>query len=235
MTPFKMIQILLLGFLLQAQTCVEKDLGPVKKEIRDIGAFTAIEVSDGIDVYLSQGEAKPLIVEAQEQLIEDLITEVEDGVLKIYLDRNFTFVKTARVSVTAPKIRKLKTSGGSDLTAEAIIAGKELVIEASSGSDIKIEVEVEHIGIKASGGSDVDIFGTANKLVARTSGGSDLNGFGLIVHKAKLESSGGSDIKIHVLDELWAIASGGSDIIYKGNPTDLKIESSSSSDVIQQD
>lgn len=235
MTPVKSIQILLLAFILQAQTCVEKDLGPIKKETRDVGAFTAIEVSDGIDVYLSQSEAKPLSVEAQEQLIDDLVTEVEGDVLKIYLDRSFSFVRTARVNITAPIIKKVITSGGSDFIAETIIAGKELVLEASGGSDIKIEVDVEHLGIKTSGGSDVDISGNANKLVAKTSGGSDLNGFGLAVHKAKLESSGGSDIEIHVLDELWAIASGGSDIIYKGNPSDIKIESSSSADVIQRD
>ncbi len=235
MTPFKSIQILLLAFLLQAETCAQKDYGPDKKAMRDVGAFTTIEVSDGIDVYLSQGELEPLIIEVQEQLIDDLITEVKDDVLKVYFDRNVAFVKTARVHVIVPNIKKIMTSGGSDLIAETVITGGELVLEASGGSDIKIEVEVEHLGIKTSGGSDVDVSGTANKLVARTSGGSDLSGFGLVVHKAKLESSGGSDIEIHVLDELSAIASGGSDIVYKGNPSELKIESSSSADVTHRD
>ena len=235
MTLFKSVQIVLLAFLLQAETCAEKDYGPEKKVVREVGMFTAIEVSDGIDVYLTQGELEPLVVEAQEQLIDDLITVVKDDVLKIYIDRATTFMKTARVHVTVPNIKKIETSGGSDLIAETVIVGRELILEASGGSDIKIEVEVEHLGIKTSGGSDVDVSGTADKLVARTSGGSDLSGFGLVVHKAKLESSGGSDIEIHVLDELSAIASGGSDIVYKGNPSDLKIESSSSADVTHRD
>ncbi len=231
----KIISLLFIMLILQAQTCVEKDHGPEVKVTRESGVFTSLEVHDGIDVYMTQGKVKPLVVEAQERLIDDLVTEVKDGVLKVYFDKNISFVRKARVYVTTPRIVKIKTSGGSDFKAENIIKGKELVLEASGGSDMKLEVDIENLGIKTSGGSDVYISGKAGKLVARTSGGSDLHGSDLVVHIAKLESSGGSDIKIHVLDELTAIASGGSDIVYKGNPTKLKIESSSSSDVIGEE
>ena len=227
--------ILLLMLLVQAQNCLEKDHGPEVKVTREIKPFTSIEVSDGIDVFLSQGAAGPLVVEAQERLVDDLITETEGDVLKIYFDRSISFVRKARVYVTVPEILKINTSGGSDLEAERVIRGKELVIESSGGSDIRIEVDVTNLGIKASGGSDIYISGKAEQLVARTSGGSDLHGFDLTVHRAKLESSGGSDIKIHVLDALTAMASGGSDIIYRGNPSEVKIESSSSSDVTREE
>jgi hypothetical protein len=231
----KVVPFLLIMLMLQAQTCVEKDHGPEVKVTRTVGTFSSIDVSDGIDVYLTMGPSEPLVVEAQERLIDDLITEVKDGVLKVYFDKSISFVRKASVHVSTPKLVKVRASGGSDFKAENIVRGKELVLEASGGSDMRLEVDVENLGIKTSGGSDVYISGKADKLVARTSGGSDLHGSDLKVHTAKLESSGGSDIKIYVLDELTAIASGGSDIIYEGNPSKLKIESSSSSDVIRKE
>lgn len=232
---YKATSLLSIMLLLQAQTCVDRNQGPEIRVTRNTGLFTSIEVQNGIDVYLTQGEPAPLTVEAQEKLIDYLITEVKDGVLKVYFDKNVSFVKMARVHVTAPKIVRINTSGGSDFEGETVISGKELVIEASGGSDIKMEVDLGNLGIKTSGGSDVYISGKADKLVVKTSGGSDLHGGDLVVHTAKLESSGGSDIRIHVLDELIAVASGGSDIVYRGNPSILKIESSSSSDVTKRE
>ncbi len=231
----KTVPFLLIMLILQAQTCMEKDRGPEVKVTRAVGAFTSIEVSDGIDVYLTMEPLKPLVVESQKRLIDDLVTEVKGGVLKVYFNKSISFIKKASVHVSTPKLVKVKASGGSDFEAENIIKGEELVLEASGGSDMRLELDVEKLGIKTSGGSDVYVSGKAGKLVARTSGGSDLHASDLVVHTAKLESSGGSDIKIYVLDELTAIAGGGSDIVYEGNPTQIKIESSSSSDVIKKE
>jgi hypothetical protein len=51
------------------------------------------------------------------------------------------------------------------------------------------------------------------------------------VQRADLESSGGSDIKVTVEEELTARASGGSDIEFKGNPRIVDTNTSSSADI----
>jgi hypothetical protein len=88
--------------------------------------------------------------------------------------------------------------------------------------------------VDVSGGADVILIGSTEYLKAETSGGSDLKAMDLIAQRAELRASGGSDIKIHVEDELDAKASGGADIIYTGNPGIVNTSTSASGDIKQR-
>ena len=62
--------------------------GNVEKQERNVGDFTGIEVRSGIDLVVNQGDQSKLVIEADENLQEYIITEVESGVLKIYVQKN---------------------------------------------------------------------------------------------------------------------------------------------------
>ena len=56
------------------------DNNAVKRELG--GSFTAISVSDGIDLYLTQGNEESLAVSASdEKYLERFVTKVENGTL----------------------------------------------------------------------------------------------------------------------------------------------------------
>ena len=212
-----------------------RDYGPIEKEVREVSDFDRIEVSHGIDVLLTMGKQEQLEVSAPEDLLEHLVTEVKGGKLKIYYDRSFNWSNDTKVYLTARKLEEIITSGGSDLTGENLLKAKSLDLKASGGSDIRLELSVRNLDVKISGGADVTLKGNAERLRADTSGGSDLKAFDLVVQEADLESSGGSDIKITVEEELIAKASGGSDIEYQGNPRVLDTNSTSSADIKKRD
>ena len=68
-------------------SCVySTNLGPTTDEERKVGRFDGIKVSTGIDVYLNQGSSESVLVKASEDIIDDVVTEVDNGVLKVYLD-----------------------------------------------------------------------------------------------------------------------------------------------------
>ncbi|HEY6977614.1 MAG TPA: DUF2807 domain-containing protein [Chitinophagaceae bacterium] len=52
---------------------------------RNIVSFHAIEVSDGIDLYLTQGNEALAVSAINEEVRNKIITKVEGGVLKIYM------------------------------------------------------------------------------------------------------------------------------------------------------
>lgn len=231
-TVIKIAVVVIVMLTLQGNSCVgDKYDGPTQKEIRKVSGFDAIEVGDGIDVYLSMGTSEQVEVETAGDLLEHLVTEVNGGILRIYFDRSFTWNKAAKVYVEAININKINTSGGSDLTGENVLETRDLELKASGGSDIKLEVKTKNLEAGISGGSDILLSGYTEFLQANTSGGSDLKAFELIAQRADLHASGGSDIKVFVEDELDAHASGGADIIYKGNPHAINSESSSSADI----
>lgn len=195
---------------------------------RPVEPFHAIIVSDGIDLYLSQGGQEVLAVSANEISLRDKIkTVVENGELKIYLEQgwNWKFKKlTAYVSVK--DITKLKASGGSDIVVKDSLKCDKLNVTLSGGSDFKGQVTANFLTFEQSGGSDVNIRGNVVNLKLEASGGSDFRGYELIAENAIIKTSGGSDATVTVTKEVAAIASGGSDLKFKGNPV-VKYKSAS--------
>lgn len=208
--------------------------GPVENESRKIGNFDEIEVSHGINLYLTSGKTNQLEVESNRSLLNRLITEVRGSKLKIYFDGPFILTKTANVYLTASTVRSISASGGSDVFGENTLRSEELELNASGGSDIQLDIEAENIEVNVSGGADVVLKGQATYMEAKTSGGSDLKAFDLIVKRAKLEASGGSDINAFVEDALEARASGGADIRYKGNPRTIDSRNSAGGDISRE-
>ena len=221
-------------FLMMMYSCIGlRDYGPIITETRKVSGFDAIEVSHGIDLHLTMDTKERMEVEVPEDLAEHLVTEVDDGRLRIYFDRSFNWNNRTKVFVSAKKIESIKSSGGSDVKGENTIDVRDLELKASGGSDIKLEVAARELSVHVSGGADVDLTGETDFIYANTSGGSDLRAYDLIAEIAELEASGGSDIKITVKEEIEAKASGGADIVYKGNPTVKDTNTSSGADIKQ--
>ena len=230
-TKFVLFAAILL-FIIQGQSCFQgKQHGPLVKETRNVDNFDELEVSHGIDVYLTMGNDERLELETPEGLLKELITEVEGGTLKIYFDKSFNWNSETTIYLEAKKLRKIHASGGSDVKGENVVEAKNLDLAASGGSDLHLKVDVRDLEVKVSGGADVVLVGSAEYLEAETSGGSDLKAFDLVVQVADLEASGGSDIKVTVEEEIDATTSGGADIEYMGNPQKVNTDSSASSDI----
>ncbi len=217
-----------------------------QKTIRDANAqsrnglknFHAVQVSHGIDLYLTQSSEEAVAVSAvSDEYRDKIITEVVDGVLKIYYEKNNSWNwgsnsgnKKLKAYVSVKNLDKLSASGGSDVAFESVIKSNKLSISLSGGSDLKGEIVCDDLSLTASGGSDADLKGRATEARISASGGSDVNGYGLITDICKVISSGGSDVNITVNKEMNADASGGSDIRYKGNAT-ARTSKSGSSDI----
>lgn len=223
---------LLLIVTLQGFSCIgDRYRGPVEKETRNVSGFNAIEVSHGIDVNLSFGSDEYVEVEAPEDLMEHIVTEVKGDKLKIYVDKSFNWNSQAKVFVQARKVAQIHASSGSDVRCEDVIETKKLELRASGGSDMRLEVITKTLNVHVSGGADITLIGSTDFIKAETSGGSDMMAMDLIAKSADLEASGGSDIRISVMEELDARASGGADIVYSGNPTQVNVNSSASADI----
>lgn len=202
------------------------------KQTRQISRFHGVSVSTGIDLYLAQKDVEGVVVEANADELEKVITQVEGGILKIYLKQKSWFnlnwgKEPHKVYVSFKNLDKLEASSGSDVKAEQALKLDKLDINASSGSDIKLEVEAGERSVSSSSGSYILLKGRAATLHADASSGSGINAGELQAKKCDAGVSSGSDIKVFVTDELKADASSGGDITYSGNPAKKDIKKSS--------
>lgn len=202
--------------------------GDVIKKKRTITEnFHSIEVSQGIDLYVKQGNEISVTVEADENVYDILMTEVKKDVLHIYFDKNVRKVNTKKVWVTVKDLQALRASSGADIFGESKLIGENIKLSSSSGADIKVELDYNSVKASSSSGSDIHLSGTCSELYASSSSGSDIEAEELTSKNVTAESSSGSDIIVHATGSLDASASSGSDIICKGNPSNKNISKSS--------
>jgi hypothetical protein len=193
--------------------------------------FNAIDVSRGMDVYLTVGDKTSVTVEADENLHDLITTEVHDGTLFVSAKENIYSAKARKIYVSVPEIKEIKATSGSDVYSENSITGNELMIKATSGADIKIRVNVKELRAESTSGSDIILKGKADYLEASATSGSDIKAYDLIVKNCKAKATSGSDVAVHVTEKIEAKATSGADVKFRGNPEIVKSEESSSGDI----
>lgn len=236
----KLIMLLLACGMMGTQAWSQKTIQDANAQQRNLKNFKAIRVSHGIDLYLTQSSEEAVAVSAaNEEYRNKIVTEVEDGVLKIYYEKEETNWnwgnnwnnKKLKAYVSVKTLEKLHASGGSDVFCEGQITAGVLQLQISGGSDLKGNFSCDQLSVNASGGSDADLKGKTGTLKISASGGSDIDAYALSSEICQVHSSGGSDVNVNVSKSIDAHASGGSDIHYKGAPAVTKTNKSGSSDI----
>lgn len=199
------------------------------------GSFTGISVSGSVDLYLSQGNEEVVVVSAATPDLRDrIVTEIKNGMLEIYFkDKGLRWTRDKKLKayVSFKTLSRLEASGASDIYANGVIKSNALQLILSGASDFKGAVDLQELSLNQSGSSDSQISGRADKVHIQVSGASDVKGYDLITDYCDANASGASDIQLTVNKEIKAIASGSSDISYKGNATVSNVKSSGASSV----
>jgi hypothetical protein len=234
MKTFRKLGILLIAIILGANIQALA-FSSEKTENRNLKDFNKIKVSSGIDLYLRMGETEEVKVVADGDIIDQVITEVKDGTLKIYMKQNNNWnwgtTKSREVYVSVKELERLDASSGSDVNSENTLTGESLKVSASSGSDVNLDIHYKNFSLDSSSGSDARISGKTKNFEAEASSGSDIKAQDLESVICKVSVSSGSDATVNVSDELYANASSGGDVRYYGNPKVKDINESSGGDV----
>lgn len=195
-------------------------------------SFDGIDVSQGISVYINQGNEEKITVETDENIQDILKTTVnKNGILKIYFDEPVRSLKTKNVYVTVKNLQLLESSSGSSITAEEAINTESIQLKSSSGSSIRVEVVASNTVSKASSGSSIKLIGKTNSLDARASSGSTIRADRFEASEVEAKVSSGASIEVYATDVLTADASSGGSIEYNGNPKKIIKNTSSGGSV----
>ncbi|NCI49744.1 DUF2807 domain-containing protein [Sediminibacterium roseum] len=201
-------------------------------EVRTVNSFTAIEVSDAIDLYISQGNAEAVAISANADDIRTRIkTEVRGNTLHIFFDaKGLNWRKWGnnrmKAYVTYKKLERLEASGACNIKTTDPIIQPELKMEMSGASDFTGEIKVGKLRLNGTGASVITLSGKADEMNIDISGASQVKAYDLATDLCKVDASGASVIRISVNKELSAVASGGSNIKYRGTGLIRDISSS---------
>ncbi|WP_026450177.1 head GIN domain-containing protein [Aequorivita capsosiphonis] len=210
----------------------EKGNGNVVTQERDVTEnFTELRGSAGLEVYLTQGDENKIVVEADENLLQYISTDIKNGKLHITTSENIGRSKAKKVYVTFKELNNIEASSGADVIGNSVIKSQNLSLRSSSGADLKVEVFSQDLVIKSSSGSEVDVSGKASSLKADASSGSEIDAEELLVASCNAEASSGAEVTVNVKDKLETHVSSGGSINYYGNPVSVDSNKSHSGSV----
>ncbi|NDP28259.1 MAG: DUF2807 domain-containing protein [Flavobacterium sp.] len=205
-----------------------KGSGNITTETRTVNQdFKSIEVSTGIKVVLEQSDNKSITVEIDDNLQEHIITKIENGVLKIESNENYSATDTPIVNVKMPVINGLSASSGSEISSSKTLISTNINAKSSSGSTIDVDVEADAISLDSSSGSTIEASGKALKLETSSSSGSTIDAKDLMANEVISKASSGSSTSIYPIVKLDAKAASGSSIGYHKIPKTISKEESS--------
>ncbi len=204
----------------------------VRTQERKISSdFSAIDVSQGIEVYLTISDNVSLSLEADENLHDIIITEVNDGVLHIYTEKNIWSAKSKKVYVTARSINEIVTTSGAGVKSENTIIAEDFKIKATSGSNVRLQLKVDNLTCNTTSGANARLKGKAISLNIKSTSGSNIKAQELETESCTVKVTSGSNVYVNVTNSLNAKATSGGDIRYIGNPKKVQENSSSSGSI----
>jgi len=195
-----------------------------KEEIRDLPPFTKIALKISGKVYLKQGDTQSVKIVANDETLEEIITEVKDRTLNIRFPNKNIFKNwnpgKIEIYITVPGIDALNVSGSGDISAEEI-SSRILDLFVSGSGNIEIEkLASEQVSATVSGSGNVKINdgGVAKELKARISGSGNVDASGFEATNVDVQTSGSGSCSVISNGEIKARISGSGNVYYSGNP-----------------
>lgn len=203
---------------------------------RSVGEYDGIAVSGWFDVDLVEGKEGEISLEGEENLLEHIITEVQDGKLVIKQENGVNLKPSnwddgIRITVPVENIDNISLSGSADIVGKTTLKASNFKTSMSGSGDITLDLETDTMSATMSGSGDMNLSGKTMDFEATISGSGDIKAYDLNADNVEATVSGSADIKVTANKMLKARVSGSGDISYRGNPEKVDTKTSGSGDI----
>lgn len=210
-----------------------KGNGNVVKENRNVENFASIKLTSTADLIISQGPSS-VVVETDENIIDQIKTTVENGVLKIwYKGKGYRSVHGPVVYVTVPSLDKILSLGAGDITFTDVFKTNNLYLSINGSGDVEGNFEVENFELKVNGSGDCDINGIMGMFKVTIAGSGDVNAEGLKLNECFVKNMGSGDLSLKGKANTLTVSQLGSGDLDASRLTavNAKVSNSGSSDI----
>ncbi|MDM8159202.1 head GIN domain-containing protein [Labilibaculum sp. K2S] len=206
-----------------------------KTETRNVGSFESVSLAIHAKVFITQENSTSVKMKGDADDLEEIITEVEDGTLKIKRRKNKSWgwnnsFKNIEVYISSSQIKNLSISGSGNIVAKSPIETTNAKYAISGSGNIFIEdLSAENVECHISGSGDINLKGNGLKeLEIHISGSGDVDAGNLKSENVSVRVSGSGDCKVYATKNLNARVAGSGDIYYRGKPDFIDSKSAGS-------
>ncbi|MCE9635226.1 MAG: DUF2807 domain-containing protein [Planctomycetes bacterium] len=208
-----------------------------KKTLPAVGEFHVVRV-DGVspmDVTVTSGGEPSVVIEADDNLLDEIRADVDDGRLRVWTRSTWKSMNSCRVTITVKSIAEASVAGAVNATVD-LLRGDVAKLDADGASNLTVsKVDAKSVKVGASGKCNITFGGKFESVTARArffstvtanaecpdanliaEGASHING--IVTKRAVAMTTGVSEILLDCSEHLQATALAQSKILYGGDP-----------------
>ena len=204
----------------------ERGSGHVITQTREVSDFHAIDVTYPAQVLVKQGGQESLQIEAEDNLLPGLQTQVRGNTLEIFYKtkdgKHVNPTKPVKITVVVKNLTNVDFTSAGDLTIDSLETNS-LDTSLSGAGNLKLNnVAAKDLSVDLSGAGSLNASGTADTLKLNISGFGSFKGADLHSQDARVDISGAGSATVWADKNLDAQISGAGSISYYGNPSVTK-------------
>jgi T5SS/PEP-CTERM-associated repeat protein len=194
---FRLASALMLVVAVLAAGCTIGS-GSMITETRNVSGFDEIVLLGSGDVIVSVTGTESLEIEAEDNVMPLLTSDVIDGRLELGVTGSITTSRGITYTITAAQLEGVTIRGSGDINGTDIDA-------------ISFEAAIE-------GSGRIDLTGTSDDLTVRIEGSGDFDGRDLVSATGTVTVDGSGAALVNVTDELTVTINGSGDVEFIGDP-----------------
>jgi hypothetical protein len=212
-------------------------------ESREVSDFDRVEFALFGELTLTQGETESLTIEAEDNVMAKIQSEVKNGTLLIGLDTGLSDsiepTKPIKFDLTVKELVGLSLSGSGNINSAnlnteemdftvsgsgrievANLAAEDVQLELSGSAQLAIgTLRAEKLEADLGGSSEVELAGQVSEQKITVSGSVEYRAVELEIQNVQVELNGGGQVTVWASQTLDVEISGSGQVNYVGTPT----------------
>ena len=185
---------------------------------RKIDNFKGIELIGNIRVELYKSDTAGMDISIKDLPLENLITEIKDGILKIHLKSGSNKNATVKIKLYYSEIDNLTVGSRSLITSSEILTGKSMNFKARTGGKMELELSMDNLEAYVEQGAILVFKGIVNNQKVNANSGGTYSAYLLEADSSYVKASTGGKAKVKAEKFIEAISNSGGFIGYIGDP-----------------
>lgn len=222
----KVCYFLVFSFLLAAlSSCTwdgketVKGNGDLSTETRTPDNFQSITVEGAYEVEVRPGDQQRIVIEAESNLMEYILTEVEGGKLTIKnkKDTRLRPGKDLVITVFTDELENLQVMGSGSLNS-GLVTGEKVRLSVTGSGSITASAQVTELKARVKGSGHIELAGQGSEADYSITGSGKILAGKFEAKSVKANITGSGSVHCNVSDELVSSITGSGKVIYSGQP-----------------
>lgn len=192
------------------------------EETRDVPYFHSVKCGIAANVTIKQGSNQELIIDAEPNVLEKIVTKVNNDELVIkFSEPRINLKKNIDIHITMKDVKGLTLAGSGNMNAPDQINSDEIKLVVSGSGNININsLAADNIESTISGSGNIKVSGnkTADELNVNISGSGNVNTENLTSEVGNIRISGSGSARVNCQSTLDARIAGSGNVYYAGSP-----------------